>query len=104
MSSQASPDPWNQFLLFAKQHCSVTAFGNWLEPIRVLESSDEKVILEIPNVFVKEYLLSNYKKDLHAFLPVSKDGELALEFVMAAPTQIDVVSAVPRVVVAEEEP
>ena len=104
MSSQASPDPWNQFLLFAKQHCSVTAFGNWLEPIRVLESSDEKVILEIPNVFVKEYLLSNYQKDLHAFLPVNKDGELALEFVMAAPTQIEVVPAASRVVVAEEEP
>lgn len=82
-------DAWNQFLLFAKKHCSTTAFGNWLEPIRVLESSDERIVLEVPNIFVKEYLLSNYKKDLHAFLPVKSDGELAITWVMAAAEKIE---------------
>lgn len=83
-------DPWTQFLLFAKDHCSATAFGNWLEPIRVLESSDDRVVLEVPNVFVKEYLLANYKKDLLAFLPINSKGELALEFVIAESPKIAV--------------
>lgn len=90
MALPVTCDPWTQFLLFAKDHCSATAFGNWLEPIRVIESSDDRVVLEVPNIFVKEYLLSNYKKDLHAFLPVNSNGELALEFVIAEPHKVAV--------------
>ena len=77
-------EAWTQFLLYVKDRSSVTAFGNWLAPITVLEHSSDEVTLEIPNVFVKEYLLSNYKKDLCAFLPVNADGEPAIKFVVAA--------------------
>ncbi|MBA3815883.1 MAG: chromosomal replication initiator protein DnaA [Parachlamydiaceae bacterium] len=77
-------EAWTQFLLYVKDRSSVTAFGNWLAPITVLEHSSDEVTLEIPNVFVKEYILSNYKKDLCAFLPVHADGEPAIKFVVAA--------------------
>ncbi|WP_068469003.1 chromosomal replication initiator protein DnaA [Candidatus Protochlamydia phocaeensis] len=78
-------DAWTQFLSFAKTRCSPTAYGNWLAPIRVLEATTEEIILEIPNIFVQEYLLSNYKKDLCAFLPVNALGEPAIQFVIASP-------------------
>ncbi len=78
-------EAWAQFLQFVKDRCSSTAFGNWIAPIRVLESTSEEVVLEIPNIFVQEYLLSNYKKDLCAFLPVRSNGEPAIRFVVAAP-------------------
>lgn len=87
-------DAWNQFLLFAKKHCSATAYRNWLEPIRVLESTDERIVLEIPNIFVKEYLLSNYKKDMQAFLPVNNDNEPALVWMIASPEEIEVPEAI----------
>ncbi len=74
---------WEQFLQYAEERCSATAFENWLSPIRVLESSSEKLLLEVPNVFVKEYLLENYKKDLCAFLPLTPDGQLAVSFSIA---------------------
>lgn len=77
-------EAWTQFLLYVKDRSSVTAFGNWLAPITVLEHSSDEVTLEIPNIFVKEYLLSNYKKDLCAFLPVNANGEPAIKFVVAA--------------------
>ena len=64
-------DAWTQFLQYVKTRCSITAYGNWLSPIHVLESAPEEITLEVPNIFVKEYLLSNYKKDLCAFLPVN---------------------------------
>lgn len=76
-------DAWTQFLHYVKKRCSATAFGNWLEPIHVLEFSSDSITLEIPNVFVKEYLLSNYRQDLCAFLPVSVNGEPAIQFVIA---------------------
>lgn len=80
-------EAWTQFLQFVKDRCSATAFGNWLAPIKVLESTQDAVVLEIPNIFVKEYLLSNYKKDLCSFLPVNIDGEPAIEFVISAPAK-----------------
>lgn len=85
-------DAWLQFLEFAKKRCSPTAFGNWLEPIKVIESevmedAPDQITLEIPNIFVKEYLLSNYKEDLLAFLPVNVDGEPAIKFVIGAPIE-----------------
>lgn len=84
MPTLSACDAWDQFLLFAKKHCSSTAYSNWLAPIEVLESSGSQVILKVPNIFVKEYLLANYKKDLCAFLPVTTNGELDIEFIIAA--------------------
>ena len=80
-------EAWTQFLEFAKKRCSPTAFGNWLAPIKVISSSNslDEIILEIPNIFVKEYLLSNYKEDLLAFLPVTAEGEPAIKFLVASP-------------------
>lgn len=81
-------EAWQQFLSFAKKRCSDTAYGNWLQPIKVLESeSIDEIALEIPNIFVKEYLLANYREDLAAFLPVNANGEPAIKFVIAAPVK-----------------
>lgn len=71
---------WAQFLEFVKKRSSTTAYENWLAPIKVLESSHDVVRLEVPNIFVKAYLLDNYKKDLCSFLPVDAIGEPAIEF------------------------
>lgn len=88
-------DSWIQFLQFVKTRCSNTAFGNWLAPIRVMESKEDFITLEVPNVFVQEYLLSNYKKDLCAFLPVNNKGEPSIRFVLAAPVKKTVIQPVP---------
>lgn len=78
-------EAWTQFLQFVKTRCSLTAFGNWLSPIHVLEATAEEITLEVPNIFVQEYLITNYKKDLCAFLPVNALGEPAIRFVIAVP-------------------
>ena len=74
---------WTKFLELAKKRCSATAYGNWFEPIKVLESTPEEITLEIPNIFVKEYLLTNYKEELCALLPVNSKGEPEITFVVA---------------------
>jgi chromosomal replication initiator protein len=78
-------ETWEQFLHYAKTQCSQTAYSNWLEPIQLLEGDAVQVSLRVPNVFVKEYLLSNYKTDLCAFLPVDKNGNPNIKFVIAQP-------------------
>jgi chromosomal replication initiator protein len=76
-------DAWMQFLEYVKGRCSSAAFDNWLSPIHVIKSNSEELTLEVPNVFVKEYLLSNYREELRAFLPVNHTGEPNILFVIA---------------------
>ncbi|EPP35051.1 chromosomal replication initiator protein DnaA [Chlamydia ibidis] len=73
---------WEQFVNYVKTRCSHTAFENWISPIQVLEETQEKIRLEVPNIFVQSYLLDNYKKDLCSFVPLDAHGEPALEFVV----------------------
>jgi len=80
-------DTWTQFLEYIKKRCSQTAFENWLAPIKVLETSADTITLEVPNIFVKAYLLDNYKKDLCSFLPVDTQGNPAIKFVIADQTE-----------------
>lgn len=87
-------DTWTNFLDYVKTRCSATAFGNWLLPIKVLESTEEEISLEIPNIFVKEYLLSNYKAEMLSFLPVDAEGEPAVRFVIAAPAKNTIASSI----------
>lgn len=94
MLTYTAEETWTQFLESVKKRCSITAFENWIAPIKVLESEGEVFRLEVPNIFVKAYLLDNYKKDLLAFLPTTQEGEPAIEFVIAepAPQKINPVS------------
>lgn len=85
MLAQETRDAWKKFLLFAKSRCSATAFGNWLAPVDLVAASDDEITLQVPNIFVKEYLLSNYKQDLCSFLPVRSPGEPAIRFVITPP-------------------
>ncbi|MDF2576980.1 MAG: chromosomal replication initiation protein [Chlamydiales bacterium] len=80
MSTSSTCDSWTQFLEYAKKRCSASAFENWLAPIQLVSTSLDEVKLEVPNIFVKEYLLENYKVDLCAFLPVKSPGEPAVSF------------------------
>lgn len=75
---------WTQFLQCVKSKCSLTAYGNWFAPIKVIEAADDEITLEIPNIFVQEYLLSNFREELCSFLPVTVTGEPAIKFVVAA--------------------
>jgi len=96
-------EPWTRFLEFAEKRCSSAAYANWLTPIEVSQWDGEELLLEVPNIFVKEYLLENYRSDLAAFLPVRASGELALEFRIVereAPVQE---AAAPREEVVEEK-
>src|SRR5437879_5460104 len=75
---------WIQFLEFIEGRCSSAEFQNWIAPIQLVEISTEEVILEVPNVFVKEYLLDNFKDVLADFLPLRNNGEPAIQFQITA--------------------
>ncbi len=83
MLTRTPQEIWSQFLEFIEERCSATEFANWFAPIKILESASEELCLEVPNIFVQEYLLDNYKKELCAFLPTKSPNEPAISFVIS---------------------
>lgn len=82
MLAATAQDVWSEFLDFIEQRCGKVEFENWFAPIKLLESNDESISIEVPNIFVREYLLDNYKEDLALYLPVNERGEPAINFVV----------------------
>ena len=75
---------WVQFVEFIEQRCTSAEFENWIAPIRLIEANLEEVIIEVPNIFVQEYLLDNFKEILADFLPLQSSGEPAIQFRIAS--------------------
>ncbi len=92
---------WTQFIEFIESRCSSAEFQNWIAPIQLIESATEEVTLEVPNIFVKEYLLDNFKDVLADFLPLKSNGEAAIRFqiVQSAKTE----NTLPPIAEIEEE-
>lgn len=78
-------EAWTEFLSIIQEKCSATEFENWFTSIRVREGNAEEILLEVPNIFVQQYLLDNYKQDLCALMPTSSSNEPAVRFVIAEP-------------------
>jgi chromosomal replication initiator protein len=76
---------WLLFVEFVQARCTRTEFDNWISPIQLISGNPEEIILEVPNIFVQEYLLSNYKDVLCEFVPVKSNREPAISFVVAPP-------------------
>src|SRR3569832_2016991 len=83
MLTKTHSELWTDFVAYMEERCSAAEFQNWIAPIRVIESTSEELVLQVPNIFVQEYLLQNYKKDLLGFVPVKPNGDFALRFVVA---------------------
>lgn len=78
---------WQQFLEFIEPRCSSAEFTNWIAPIRLIETSLEKVIVEVPNVYVQDYLIDNFRDCLGNFLPLLPSGEPAIQFLIKEETK-----------------
>lgn len=75
---------WLQFLDFIENRCSSAEYENWIAPIRLVEARIDLIILEVPNPFVQEYLLDNFKEVLCNFLPLQASGEPAIQFLITS--------------------
>ncbi|MBI3508965.1 MAG: ATP-binding protein, partial [Chlamydiia bacterium] len=76
---------WEHFIEFIESRCSAAEFENWLAPIRLIEARHEEIVLEVPNIFVQEYLLDNFKEILCDFFPLRGSGEPAIRFQITEP-------------------
>lgn len=81
MSLGTQKDLWSDFLSFMQQRCSRVEFENWIAPIVWIQDSDP-ITLQVPNVFVQQYLLDNYQEALTSFFPKDKKGNPLISFLI----------------------
>lgn len=80
MLPKQAQNSWNLFLDFIKSRISSTEYRNWLEPVELISDSDTHVTVEVPNIFVQEYILENYSQELKTFIPVDSNNALSISF------------------------
>lgn len=95
MILENSQENWAQFLEFIAERSSASEYQNWFAPIRCIKLTSEEVILEVPNVFVQEYLLQNYKKELCLFLPLKGPDEPSIRFVISEQKKLEPATKLP---------
>jgi len=81
MLTQPLQETWSEFVCFLENKCSRVEFANWISPIQI-DPAAETLTLFVPNVFVQEYLLTNYKEDLCQFFGSTRKGEPNVQFVI----------------------
>lgn len=81
MTLETKQDVWSDFLSFMQNRCSRAEYENWIAPIQCIEQSIP-VTLQVPNIFVQEYLLDNYSEALANFFPKDKKGQPLLTFLI----------------------
>lgn len=81
MPLETKEDTWSEFLSFMQNRCSRAEFENWIAPIKCVEESDP-ITLQVPNVFVQQYLLDNYEEALASFFPKDNKGKPLITFLI----------------------
>jgi len=81
MTLETKEDTWSEFLSFMQNRCSRAEFENWIAPIKCVEESDP-ITLQVPNVFVQQYLLDNYEETLASFFPKDSKGKPLISFLI----------------------
>lgn len=81
MTLETKKDAWSDFLSFMQNRCSRAEYENWIAPIQCIENSPA-ITLQVPNVFVQQYLLDNYNEALTSFFPTDKKGQPILNFLV----------------------
>ncbi len=93
---------WIQFLEFIQNRCTSAEYENWIAPIQFIQASPEEITLEVPNIFVQEYLLDNFKDVLAHFLPLKHTGDPAIRFIISSAKKEIAETATP--LIEPEEP
>lgn len=78
-NSKASEN-WKKFLEFIKPRMSITAFTNWIEPVEVVEDECGIPEFQVANLFVREYIVSNFSEPLEKIFEIDFNSNQGYRF------------------------
>jgi len=81
VEEKTKKDAWPDFRSFMQNQCSRVEYENWIAPIQCVKTYNPTT-LQVPNVFVQEYLLENYQDVLTSFFSKDKNGKPLITFLI----------------------
>lgn len=77
--------PWNIIKTRLKSRLADKPFSIWIEPIRVLEEADDRLVLGLPNRFARQWVRQHYGTLLRELADSVSGGRAAVELKIAPP-------------------
>ncbi len=85
--------------IIKKDRSNDQSFNTWFAPIKFVSLSDNKIILEVPNKFFKEWLVSHYMALIDTSVQRASGKDLKVEFIFG---EIDIAGVLRRTPPREE--
>lgn len=93
MSGSFGQELWEQALQRLEPVLGAETVHTWLQPARVRHIDGKSVTLEVPNLFYKHWLASNYRAQIEAILRELFEENIDLQFVVADAPSADAPSS-----------
>ena len=68
---------WQETLSKLEEEVSPQNFSTWIKPVHFVAIEDDRVLLEVPNRFIKDWITDNYLKIIEK--TVSEAGTVKLQ-------------------------
>ena len=96
-------DSWKKSLTWIREKLSGQVFDTWFAPISTASFQDDKVVLEVPNSFFKEWITNNYIELIKEAVFIESGKRLAVDIAVGEsdddtqlPEQLPVSTIPPR--------
>ena len=92
MKEKSTETLWLAFLQLMKSRCTPVEYANWIVPIQIDNASQTPTVI-VQNVFMREYLLDNYKEELIQFFGKDRKGCPKISFCIQEPKKKPFISS-----------
>jgi len=76
---------WNQALAQIQSQLPSQAYETWFQPTRAVDSTHETLVIEVPNLFFRDWLKSHYTNLIDQALEKVASTKVRVEYTLAAP-------------------
>ena len=73
---------WDQAMADLRSKLDESAFGSWIEPVRMVSHEGNIVTLSVPNVFVRNWLINTYQETISESLSTLLRREVDIEYII----------------------
>lgn len=81
---------WDQVLAHVQQELPTQAYETWFQPTRAISSGPDRLVVEVPNPFFRDWLSSHYTGIISKALEKISQSSVKVEYAVAPPLRPEV--------------
>ncbi|PLX88919.1 MAG: chromosomal replication initiator protein DnaA [Desulfuromonas sp.] len=71
---------WEEVLNEIKEEITPHNYKTWIKPLKYKNKENDKIIIEVPNIFIKDWVIDNYKINLERIIERKISKKLIISF------------------------